>query len=848
MTRLRILLYFYRRRLRVHAMQEVLAGFGIAAGVALVFSVQIANSSMTGSAKEILRGITGEATLQLVARDPNGFTERALARVHGLPGVAHASAVLEQRATLSYGGRRAGVDFVGVDPSLPSLGGTAARYFNLGGLVLQRGVLLPSAIGDALDLPADGAGARAPVLRLSVRGRSQPVRVTAVLDAGAVGSLSGGLVAVASLRYAQELTRMGGRVSRVLVVARPGEQAAVERGLSEIAAGRLTVAPVEQESRLLEQAAGPIDQATGLFAAISAFVGLLFTFTAMLLTVPERRRFIAELRIMGYRSRRVVEILGFQALVLGTVASLLGLGAGWVLSQTAAHDPPGYLAFAFPLGIQRVVTAQTVLLPLLGGVLVSCLAAAQPLADLMQPVNAVLKARGEPGHAIGPRTRRAFLLSALVLTLAVTIAISLNPALTVVGVAFIAVAAVFAIPATFAALLWLADIPARRWNLNALTFAIRCVRTTSLRALALAATGAVAVFGSVAIEGAHQNLLNGLYGAYRGYVGTADIWITQPDDDLALQPFVDRGLTRELRELRGVASVRTYQGGLFDFAGRRIWIIARPPADRTIVPESQVISGDYRTMDRRLRTGGWVTVSQQVADALHVGVGDKVRLPTPTGDIAYRIAATTTNLGWGPGAVAISTTDYRNAWGTGQPSAIEVGVTPSVNPAVVRGEIVRRIGMSTGLQVQTTPQRAEHANGIAREGLSRLSQISTLLLIAAALAMAAAMGAGIYQRRTLIAQMRIMGWRPPKLWRALVIETALVLVAGCVTGAVAGLYGHYLGDRWLEISTGYPAPFALGGVQTIGLCASVVVVALGITSIPGYFVSRTSLRVGFRST
>lgn len=846
MNRLRVVLFFYRRRLRVHAIQEAFAGFGIAAGVALVFSVQIANSSMTGSAKEILRGITGEATLQLAARSPDGFQEDTLARVRAMDGVARASAVLEQRATVTYEGRRVGIDVVGVDPSLPSLGGTAVRYFNLGGLVLQRGILLPSAVGDALLLPTPRAGYRPPVVTLGVRGRAQAVDVTAVLDHGLMGSLADALLGVASLRYAQELTGLDDRVTRVLVVAKPGAEAQARRELEEIAAGRLTVAPVEQERRLLEQAAGPIDQSTGLFAAI----GVMFGFTAMLLTIPDRRRFVAELRIMGYRPGRVIEILGFQALMLGVVASLMGLLAGWVLSRTATHDPPGYLAFAFPLGIQRVVTLQAAVLPFVAGMLATFLAAAQPLADLWpgRAVNAVMKARGEPGHTISARTRQRLALAAVALTVAVTVAIAIVPELTMVGVALIAVAVVLAVPAAFAGLLRLADIPARRWHLNSLAFAIRSVRATSLRAPALVATSAVVVFGSVAIKGAHENLLNGLYGAYAEYAGTADVWIAQPDDDLAFHPFVDHGLTRELRTMPGVASVRSYQGGLFDFADRRVWVIARPQEDDTMVPASQIIEGSHAEADRRLRAGGWVTLSQQIADALGAAPGDRIELPTPTGDAAYRVAATTTNLGWGPGAVVIGQPDYRDAWGTAHPSAIEVTIASGARPVEVRRAIERAIGSATGLQVQTTRERSEHANGIAREGLARLGQISALLLIAAALAMAAAMGAAIYQRRRLVAQMRIMGWKPPKLWRALLLETALVLGVGCLVGAVAGLYGHYLGNRWLEISTGYPAPFAFSARQTIGLCALLAFTALAVTAIPGWFVSRTPPRVGLRAS
>jgi putative ABC transport system permease protein len=150
--------------------------------------------------------------------------------------------------------------------------------------------------------------------------------------------------------------------------------------------------------------------------------------------------------------------------------------------------------------------------------------------------------------------------------------------------------------------------------------------------------------------------------------------------------------------------------------------------------------------------------------------------------------------------------------------------------------------------VQTTAQRSAHADEIAREGLARLSQISTLLLVAAALAMAAAMAAGIWQRRVALAQLRIMGWRPQKLWRALLLETGIVLAVGCIGGALAGIYGHFLGDRWLTLTTGYPAPFSLTGGQAVVVCALVASAALAVTAIPGFLVARTPARFGLNST
>ena len=45
----------------------------------------------------------------------------------------------------------------------------------------------------------------------------------------------------------------------------------------------------------------------------------------MLLTVPQRRRLIADLRRDGYPPRTVIAVMMFDAAVLGVLASLLGL-------------------------------------------------------------------------------------------------------------------------------------------------------------------------------------------------------------------------------------------------------------------------------------------------------------------------------------------------------------------------------------------------------------------------------------------------------------------------------------------------------------------------------------------
>ena len=97
--------------------------------------------------------------------------------------------------------------------------------------------------------------------------------------------------------------------------------------LRTLGAGRLNVVAADNELRLLAEAVKPNDQSTSLFAAISVMVGFLLALNAMLLTVPERRRFVADLRMQGYDWRQVVVLLAFQAAVLGVVASAAGVAA-----------------------------------------------------------------------------------------------------------------------------------------------------------------------------------------------------------------------------------------------------------------------------------------------------------------------------------------------------------------------------------------------------------------------------------------------------------------------------------------------------------------------------------------
>lgn len=837
------LVAFYAARVRRHPVQEAFAGVGIAIGVALLFAVSVANTSIAGSADQIVHGLIGDARLQLVARSESGFPDELVRRVSRVPGVKRAVPLLRARAVLVGPRGRRSIELVGATPALPALGGNLTRNYGSVGLRLTDGIALPASVADAV-------GARGDTwVRVLAAGNARRVRVGVVLRSDSIGPLAESQAAVLPLSLMQKLTGRTGRVSQVLVVPREGADAGLRQRLESLTAGRVTVAPADRELDLLHQAAKPNEQSTRLFAAIAAMVGFLFALNAMLLTSGERRRFIADLRLQGFDLRQILAILAFEGLALGLLASALGLVLGDALSRLVFHDVPEYLAFAFPIGTQRVVTAATMGLAFGGGVLAALLASLRPLFDLRPgvPVMAVFRDAGEPGEGISARVAAGAFLTGGALVALTTLIVLLVPGLTVIGTVLLALATVLITPAIFVFTARRVERLAQRAARgNMIVIGMRELADAKTRAVVVSALGALAVYGSVAIEGAHVDLLRGLDRATAERLGTADLWITSGTTGLATDTFAAGGAQRTLAGIPVVRDVRPYRSSLLDAYGRRIWVIGRPPDDRAIIPPSQLLDGNLRSATTRLRASGWATVSKNLADSRDLEIGDGFGLPTPSGTSRFRVAAITTNIGWAPGTVILNSRDYAKAWRSPDPAALEVDLRHGASASAAAHIVRQALGPGSALQVHTTEEHEAHYRELSRQGLARLTQISSLLLIAAALAMAAAMGTTVWQRRRRLAALKVQGFDHRQLWRALLSETAFVLGVGCLIGAVMGVYGQLLTSRYLEVATGYPAPFAPAGAQVLVALALVAGTALLVAAIPGYAAAQVPARVSFQ--
>jgi putative ABC transport system permease protein len=841
-VRLSMLLHLYRLRLRSHAVQELLAGSGIAVGVALVLGVLVANTSLASSAQQFVHQVVGSATLQLAARSSDGFDERLASASTRLAGVQATAPVLQENIAVVGPRGRQSVQLVGVTPGVVTLGGLGTSNFGAGGFRFSGGLILPASVARAIGAEP---GSSVTVLAFGIAHR---IRVGAVLNSSEFGAFAFSPVAIALLSVAQQLTGLPGRVTQVLLQTRPGAEQRVAGELRKLAAGKLDVVPAENELRLLEQAVKPNNQSTSLFAAISVMVGFLLALNAMLLTVPERRRFLADLRMQGYDWRQVLVLLGFQALVLGAVASGAGVLLGVLLSHAFFHRIPAYLVAAFPIGNQQALHSGTILLALGCGVLATVLASLSLILDLRpsRPTDAVLRAHAGEGEVLARRTTLELLLAGVTSICAIAALVLIEPGLTILGGVALALTTLCMIPSLFAALARALRWAGERVASSALIVVVSELRATTTRSVALAGIAGLAVYGSVAIGGARADLIRGLDVNFGEYLRTAEVWVTTGGNDLTTNAFHAGGALAAIARAPGVASVSSYQGGFLDVGPRRMWIIARPPGDDPMIPASQLLQGNLAHASTLLRRGGWAVVSDGFAGERHLAPGRSFSLPTPTGPVRLRVAAIVTNLGWSPGAIILNTGDYRRYWQTEDPSALEVELRPGVAAAAGRRAVAHALGSRPGLAIQTLRERQQQYAADSRQGLGALSEISTLLLIAAALAVAAALSAAIWQRRPRLASLKIQGYDTGQLWRALLLESTVVLGAGCAVGALAGIYGHALASRWLRLNTGFPAPFAIGLGQVAMTLALLAAIALAVIALPGLAAARAPARTSLQ--
>lgn len=829
--------YFYRARLRARTVrvQEGLAVVGIATGVALLFASHVAGTSLSRSVEQLTSEIVGRSQFQLAARGPTGFSERLLAQVRSVAGVEQALPIVEQQANLVGRSGQQSVELIGVPSQFKSLASSVLPSLSAKQFESQQAIALPVPIAESI-------GASAGPVTLEIGGSRQSVLVALTLSESEVGGLVHSPVALAPVRYAQVLAGLSGRLSRIFVQARPASAHRVAVALRRIATvANVDLQPGSHEASVFAVAVAPQTQSEDLFAALSALVGFAFALNAMLITMPSRRRLVDTVRLQGATDPMIVQILVCDALVLGVAGCALGLLLGDVLSVVAFHAAPNYLAFAFPVGNQRIVTWSSVVIACAAGMAAALGGALWQWRSILAPRSGGVYGRGA-ANAVAMR-----LLTAAACLAITTVVLVFDPALSVVGNVTLIVALCLMLPSFFDVAAAAFIFAQRRLGGGPGRLAAAQLRSpqTRVRSLAIAAIAAIAVCATVEFQGTQANLARGLQSSARNIDSNAAIWVSAAgaSNAFATTPFdAPSTIANAIGRLPGVTAVQLYRGGFLDWRQRRLWVLAPPVNVREPIPASQFVSGSPLLADAQLREGGWAAISQALAAENHLRVGETFTLPAPQ-PTRLRVAALITNLGWPPGAIVIDAADYARAWSNAAPSAYQIQVASGVSVSSLARMVRGTLGANTGLVVETVRQRERRHDTLAAQGLSRLTEIRLLVLLAAVLAVAGSTGAAIWQRRDLVAVLKVRGYRTSALLRWLLYESLLTLVVAALAGACFGLYGQLLGSHFLSTVTGFPVAFDVEAAAALWSVLLVAGVTAAIVVIPGFLVVRTPARM-----
>jgi putative ABC transport system permease protein len=228
-----------------------------------------------------------------------------------------------------------------------------------------------------------------------------------VAQYGGVDSLGTATFAVFTIPTAQELLDREGQYDAISVAAKEGvDEEELVRAIAAVVPDGVTVETAAAEA---EEAEDEIGQFTSIiryfllaFAGIALFVGAFVIFNTFSITVAQRTREFATLRTIGASRRQVLAAVVLESLVIGLLASLIGLALGVLIAEGLQSL---FRLFGFELpSAERVFAVRTIIVSLAVGVLVTLAAGLFPAirATRVPPIAAVREGATLPRSRISP--------------------------------------------------------------------------------------------------------------------------------------------------------------------------------------------------------------------------------------------------------------------------------------------------------------------------------------------------------------------------------------------------------------------------------------------------------------
>jgi putative ABC transport system permease protein len=329
------------RHLLRHPWQFGLAVLGVALGVAVIVSVDLANASATRAFSLSNEAVTGRATHQVVG-GPEGLPDDAFRRLvlaTDLP----AAPVVEGyvRVPRGNGGPGRMLHLLGIDPFSerpfrPYLSGAAGGTRQGGTAVDLAPLLTRPAAGVLADATAREMGVE-PGSSFSIRtgGAMRTVELIGLLEPQDESTRSAlDDLLVMDVAAAQEALGRIGKLDRIDLIVPPGPPG--ERLLARAAAALPPGAQVLRASTRTETAEEMTEAFRLNLTALSLLAlvcGVFLIYNTMVFSVVQRRTLIGTLRALGVTRSQVFALVLGEAAVVAVAGTAAGLGAGVLLAR-----------------------------------------------------------------------------------------------------------------------------------------------------------------------------------------------------------------------------------------------------------------------------------------------------------------------------------------------------------------------------------------------------------------------------------------------------------------------------------------------------------------------------------
>jgi putative ABC transport system permease protein len=236
-------------------------------------------------------------------------------------------------------------------------------------------------------------------------GPAQEFEIVGIARYGDVSSLGGATFAIFDIPTAQTLVDKDGQLDAVQAAAQDG--VAPEELVTRIRQELGSSVTVRSGTEQADEDSDEIATFTSIiryfllsFAGIALFVGAFVIFNTLSITVAQRTREFATLRTVGASRRQVLGSVILEALVIGLLASIIGLFAGLGLAVGLNE-----LFIALNLDLpqtETVFATRTIVVSLLVGTVITLVAGLSPAfrATRVPPIAAVREGAQLPRSAL----------------------------------------------------------------------------------------------------------------------------------------------------------------------------------------------------------------------------------------------------------------------------------------------------------------------------------------------------------------------------------------------------------------------------------------------------------------